>query len=561
MTAPYDINLFNKLRDISQLARNRRNRDRRLGPRRYSNSATPNNRRASTDRRLNDRRLIVNEALVDAPLKIVAAKLRDLHNLSSAFENFKITRKTHVTSSKTVTDWQVRLDDGGLFFQFEVDYGPSERFISFRQVKGDFQQLFGYIEMSPSQNHTRIKLSVMVEPGLPSFETILGEVFRSKIRGLTRQYFDRLIDALGGKVASSNHFGFMIHTIPDYFANAFFDNTYAKMPDVLFRFLLRQLPPFKAASVNGVRSANGKALTGDLIFSPFSPAHFLTLDKGALLDHMLMAGKIAVDLGAKILGLGAYTAFVGKRGVEIAEKLNLPVTTGTAYTIATAIRALEEAAFRCGLPLADSSVAIVGATGSIGRTCAELLANRVKKLTLVARNASRLNDLVVSLTPMSTSELSATSNLEKALKESQLVLISTNSPETLVEMKYVQPGTIICDISQPRNVAYDDAARRPDVLIIDGGVVQPPGQPNFNIYFGLPAGLTYACLGETMILALEERFESYSIGGNISARRVREIELLGEKHGFKLADLKSFGKLISSERFRGIETAMVSRIT
>jgi fatty aldehyde-generating acyl-ACP reductase len=132
--------------------------------------------------------------------------------------------------------------------------------------------------------------------------------------------------------------------------------------------------------------------------------------------------------------------------------------------------------------------------------------------------------------------------------------MSTNTPETFIDIRSIRTGTIICDISQPRNVSPEEAARRNDILVIDGGVVEPPGAPNFNIYFGLPPGLTYACLGETIILALEKKYESYSIGGNISAQKVREIALLGEKHGFQLAELKSFGSIIPKQKFEEIQT-------
>jgi predicted amino acid dehydrogenase len=96
---------------------------------------------------------------------------------------------------------------------------------------------------------------------------------------------------------------------------------------------------------------------------------------------------------------------------------------------------------------------------------------------------------------------------------------------------------------------------RKDVLVIDGGVIRPPGDVRFNFFFGLPPGLAFACMAETMILTLEGRFESYSIGGNISSERVREIGLLAQKHGFELSDLKSFGKTITTEDLNAVRKA------
>ena len=52
---------------------------------------------------------------------------------------------------------------------------------------------------------------------------------------------------------------------------------------------------------------------------------------------------------------------------------------------------------------------------------------------------------------------------------------------------------------------------------------------------GLPRGVAYACLAETIVLALEGRFENFTVGRQIEWSKVREIYQLGLKHGMKLA--------------------------
>ena len=42
-------------------------------------------------------------------------------------------------------------------------------------------------------------------------------------------------------------------------------------------------------------------------------------------------------------------------------------------------------------------------------------------------------------------------------------------------------------------------------------------------------------MAETIVLALEDRFEEYTIGRDIEWRNVKEIYKLGLKHGMKLA--------------------------
>lgn len=550
--------LFDKLKNIHKLPNNRRQALRRTHTRRKHPTLSSNDRRMSSDRRLTDRRAIKIEFEVKDSFVKVSGLLKTFEIASLAFPNLQLIHRRNVSQFRSITDWRIKTKDGYFEIQTENELDQSGRFLIFQQCKGDFQHLSGSIEVSPEQNGTKFLFSVLVEPGLPSFEAILGNVFKRKIQEILEKASKRLSIHFGGEIEKKCDFGFLIHTIPDYFVTSFSDTTYAKMPECLSNYLLGELPPFKAAHVTGIKSIQGTTSEGTLIFSPYTPAHFLNLNREKLFNHIVEAGEIAKNLGAKIIGLGAYTAFVGKRGIDLAAALSIPITTGTSYTIATALMALEQAALNADLPLSESSVTIVGATGSIGKACAELLAPRVRKLILVARNLTRLKDLVNNIEATNPKlDIFATNDLQKAFTQSSLVMMSTNTPETFIDIKDFQPGTIICDISQPRNIAPQDANRRNDILVIDGGVVEPPGRPNFNIYFGLPPGLTYACLGETIILSLEKRFESFSIGGNITASKINEIAEMGKKHGFKLADLKSFGNLIPKEKFNKVASSRI----
>ena len=73
-----------------------------------------------------------------------------------------------------------------------------------------------------------------------------------------------------------------------------------------------------------------------------------------------------------MLGLGAFTSVIGDAGITIAKELDVPVTTGDAYTVSIAVEALREAAKLMNIDLAKSTAAVVGAGGTIGRVCTEL---------------------------------------------------------------------------------------------------------------------------------------------------------------------------------------------
>src|SRR5690606_37168231 len=84
------------------------------------------------------------------------------------------------------------------------------------------------------------------------------------------------------------------------------------------------------------------------------------------------------------------------------------------------------------------------------------------------------------------------------------------------------------------------AEERKDVLVIEGGVVEVPGDVNFRFNFGFPPKTCMACMAETIILALEERYEDYTLGRDMTVEQIDEISALAKKHGFRLAGLRSF---------------------
>jgi Mg-chelatase subunit ChlI len=57
----------------------------------------------------------------------------------------------------------------------------------------------------------------------------------------------------------------------------------------------------------------------------------------------------------------------------------------------------------------------------------------------------------------------------------------------------------------------------------------------------------YACLAETIVLALEGRFEVFTIGRDTEWQKVKEIYKLGLKHGMKLAAISGVNGVFSDE--------------
>ncbi|MGZ6315795.1 MAG: shikimate dehydrogenase [Anaerolineales bacterium] len=307
-------------------------------------------------------------------------------------------------------------------------------------------------------------------------------------------------------------------------------------------------PPVYLSEIEGIAStATGKVIKGWLIACPYTPRRMLELPVQHVYRKIIQTGHLAEKLGAQILGLGAYTSVVGDAGITIARSLEVPVTTGDAYTVSVAVQAVGAAAEAMGIPLHQASAAVVGAAGAIGRVCAELLAGQVASLLLVGRDERNLTELKERLEPQARAQLLTSTKMD-SLAHSQLILTVTSALHDVIHPEHLRAGSVVCDVARPRDVSAMVASARDDILVIDGGMVDVPGSVDFHFNFGFPPGKAYACMAETMILAAEGRFEDYTVGKDISLERVKEITTLAAKHGFRLSGFRSFEHPVTDQQ-------------
>ncbi|MBC7335256.1 MAG: shikimate dehydrogenase, partial [Clostridia bacterium] len=276
----------------------------------------------------------------------------------------------------------------------------------------------------------------------------------------------------------------------------------AKLPPRLVERLLCWLPPVNTAHITGVRSPYNE-IEGWFVGCPLTSRQMLSLPLEYVLQRIVQTGRLAERLGAKILGLGAMTSVVGDAGISVAKQLNIPVTTGNSYTVATAVQGTREAARLMGVELARAHVAVVGATGSIGAVCARLLAREAGRLTLIGRQRDKLERLAHTILHESGLAAALSNNPRRVLPTADVVLSVTAAVDTVIEPEDLKPGAVVCDVARPRDVSRRVVEVRDDVLVIEGGVVRVPGEVDFHFDFGFPPGVALACMAETMILALE----------------------------------------------------------
>lgn len=319
------------------------------------------------------------------------------------------------------------------------------------------------------------------------------------------------------------------------------------LPDPLIEQFLRLKKPSVVSEISGITSKTGATTTGVFVGLPMTPKMMMQGNLELTYDKIVACAKVAEAEGCQIIGLGAFSSVVGDGGITIANRSNIAVTTGNSYTVATAIEGTLKAAALVGIDPAQSKLAVVGATGSIGKTCAELLSKQFSSTLLIGRDLERTEQALATV-----ERGEATVDIRR-LQEAHVVVTVTSSESAIVEPEHLMPCAVVCDVSRPRDVSVRVQKERPDVLVIEGGVVRVPGEVNFGFDFGFPPKTAYACMSETMMLALEERIENFTLGKSVSSNQVEQTWEMARKHGFELAGFRSFEKEVDSasiEQFR-----------
>ena len=286
-----------------------------------------------------------------------------------------------------------------------------------------------------------------------------------------------------------NSFAFIIHPLD--IADVARKYKFASyLPRSVVEWALKRMAAKPVSHITGVRSVLGTEIEGWFVACGLLPKQFFELDEEFVIGKIVEAGKVAESLGAGILGLGAFTAVVGDGGRAIAERLSIPVTTGNSYTVATAIEGAFLGAEKMGIDIARCKAAVVGATGSIGRICSLILAERVPRLALVARDQAKLDALAQEVLGGKDGRVQVETSTEvgKAIRDAHLVISVSSSPDAIIFPEDLMPGAVVCDPARPRDVSALVAKSRSDVLIVDGGVVEIPGDVQFGLNFGFPPG-------------------------------------------------------------------------
>lgn len=300
---------------------------------------------------------------------------------------------------------------------------------------------------------------------------------------------------------------------------------------------------------------------------------------------------LAIQMGCRVAGFGGYSSIVtGNCSHVVTDAIS--VTSGNAFTVAMGVETLKEAAALKNIDLTQACLAGVGAAGNICSTYLHIMSETVPRLILIIRKGRSLDclkelagDIVStaferichlaeaggspdSLTGVAkaihdtaavktllqnnrtmdhaglrlldalTRELkdrmpiTFSSDLDD-LKATNLIIGASNTPGPVIFPHHLndQP-VVINDIAVPSDVDATVFKEKDNVLVIKGGIVKLPCDPDFTIS-GIPLepGHAFACMSETILLGLSGIREHFSYG-KITTSQVETIRNIAKKHGF-----------------------------
>jgi len=331
--------------------------------------------------------------------------------------------------------------------------------------------------------------------------------------------------------------------------------------------LMAYSPPFIYSKVKGIKSPTGVEAEGWLITIGETIDEMQKHPPEFTIKKIMKAAQKAKKLGAQVMGLAMLPKGMYGTPLEVGKHAALPITTGNSYTASTALWAAADAVRQMGFSklkngkVLKAKAMVIGATGDVGSICSRLLATAFEEVYIVSRNMAKLLTLQDVLQKQKPDlKLHTSTRADRYIDDMDVVVIASSGAKESIDIMRVKPGCVITDITRPMIFSQKDVAKRQDVLVITGGEIQLPGEALEMKDIGLPHGVAYAGLAETIILALEGRFEDFTKGSNTQWEKVKEIYKLGIKHGMMLSSISGVDGPLSDDDISRVKAqALIER--
>lgn len=299
--------------------------------------------------------------------------------------------------------------------------------------------------------------------------------------------------------------------------------------------------PVVMSSVD-IRSRTGETVRLYSIMLPFTSSWVKErIDRGELrLPQTLVQQGVdlARSLGCGMTALGQYTSIVTANGMRL-DAGDMGLTSGNSYAVGLAVEAVRRAMRARSVDPASATLAVVGATGNIGRTCAAILAPAFRSTILIGNETPGARTRLQHLVGLFPDRVVTLETCIDAARAADVVVSAPNSVVPLLEAAHFRPRAIVCDLAVPASVHPAAFSGRGDVHFIKGGMARLPHGEDLELPgLHIPRGQAYACMAEGIVLGLEN-IRDTGFTGTLRVARVSKICDIAKRHGFSLAAYKT----------------------
>ena len=328
------------------------------------------------------------------------------------------------------------------------------------------------------------------------------------------------------------------------------------LPKGLLKRTAAHIPPVFVGRVREITSTQTEQnAEASLLMLGGTPDEFAQRDTNFVYRRLLRAARMAEQLGARLMGVSAFSDAMGEASELVSHKTGIAITSGRSLSAVATIEAAQAAVLQMSehTDLRDVTVAVTQASNKSMAACIRYLAPKCPRLTLVDSRPEQLIALKKQIEQENpNAQITISTSAADAINHADLILTmmptsTQNTGERPFELTLCQPGAVICDFSRPTTFPIEEAQLRPDILIIHAGKFRMPGEPKFEFDFGLPDRLIHPSFVEAAVLAIEERFQDFSVGNELSVEKLREIITLTHKHGFVMDGLRSYDQILSKQ--------------
>jgi predicted amino acid dehydrogenase len=269
------------------------------------------------------------------------------------------------------------------------------------------------------------------------------------------------------------------------------------LPELLVKPFLKGRNAFKASDFKKIKSIQDNEITG---FTVVCPILTRRLADDAELNLLIEAMQLAEKLGADIIGVSGYAAHLAdKKYFSITKKIKTPVTSGNAFSAWSLFEQAYRVAKAKGVPLKEATIAILHAASTLGYLTARKLSDYASKITICDSDKEKLAKLKEVILHLSPIEVTIETDLHRATEAADIVI-------------------------NPADEKLDKKLLKKDALLIEGSFILVPGLKE----------AVRADLAEVILLALDEKLVSYSLGEAINIDKLEEIADIAVQHGFEV---------------------------